>query len=67
MGKVAKLVCVSLMTRVIVDENASETEILELAGIKLAEKIQHELTEHLEVIEVDIECPYDPAFDDESE
>jgi hypothetical protein len=67
MGKVAKLVSVSLMTRVIVDENASETEILELAGIKLAEKIQHELTEHLEEIEDDIECPYDPAFDDESE
>ena len=50
MGKVAKLVCVSLMTRVIVDENASEADILELAGVKLAEKIQHELTEHLESI-----------------
>jgi hypothetical protein len=67
MGKVAKLVSVSLMTRVIVDEGASETEILELAGIKLAEKIQHELTEHIEGIEDDIECPYDPAFDEEHE
>jgi hypothetical protein len=64
MGKVAKLVCVSLMTRVIVDENASEVDILELAGIKLAEKIQHELTEHLESIEDDIECPYEPGLDD---
>ena len=65
MGKVAKLVCVSLMTRVIVDENASEADILELAGVKLAEKIQNELTEHLESIEDDIECPYDPNFDEE--
>ena len=67
MSKVAKLVSVSLMTRVIVDEDASESEILELAGIKLAEKIQYELTDHLEDIEDDIECPYDPAFDEESE
>jgi hypothetical protein len=67
MSKVAKLVSVSLMTRVIVDENASESEILELAGIKLSEKIQNELTEHLESIEDDIECPYDPDFDEESE
>ena len=64
MGKVAKLVSVSLMTRVIVDEDASESEILELAGIKLAEKIQNELTEHLEDIEDDIECPYDPLYDE---
>lgn len=64
MGKVAKLVCVSLMTRVIVDENASEADILELAGVKLAEKIQNELTEHLESIEDDIECPYDPLYDE---
>jgi hypothetical protein len=67
MSLVAKLVSVSLMTRVIVDENASESEILELAGIKLSEKIQNELTEHLESIEDDIECPYDPDFDEESE
>jgi hypothetical protein len=67
MSLVAKLVYVTLATRVIVDENASESEILELAGIKLAEKIQNELTEHLEEIEDDIECPYDPDFDEESE
>jgi hypothetical protein len=52
------------MTRVIVDENASESEILELAGIKLSEKIQNELTEHLESIEDDVECPYDPFYDE---
>jgi hypothetical protein len=67
MSLVAKLVYVTLATRVIVDENASESEILELAGIKLSEKIQNELTEHLESIEDDIECPYDPDFDEESE
>ena len=64
MSKVAKLVSVSLMTRVIVDEGASDSEILELAGIKLSEKIQNELTEHLESIEDDIECPYDPFYDE---
>jgi hypothetical protein len=67
MSLVAKLVYVTLATRVIVDENASESEILELAGIRLADKIQNELTEHLESIEDDIECPYDPDFDEESE
>ena len=67
MGKVAKLITVSLMTRVIVDENASESEILELAGIKLSEKIQNDLRENLEGIEDDIECPYDPDFDEEHE
>jgi hypothetical protein len=64
MGKVAKLVYVSLVTRVVVDENASEADILELAGVKLAEKIQNELTEHLESIEDDIECPYDHLYDE---
>ena len=64
MGKVAKLVSVSLMTRVIVDENASEADILELAGVKLAEKIQNELSEHIEGIDDDDECPYDPLYDE---
>lgn len=67
MGKVAKLVYVSLVTRVVVDENASESDILELAGVKLAEKIQHELTEHIESIDDDEECPYDPGFDEDHE
>ena len=39
MAKVAKLVYVYLVTRVIVDETASETEIMELAVPKLTENI----------------------------
>lgn len=64
MGKVAKLVTVSLMTRVIVDEGATEAEIIEKASIKLAEKIQNELSEHIESVDDDNECPYDPLYDE---
>jgi hypothetical protein len=63
MGKVAKLVSVTLMTRVVVDENATEQDILELAIPKLSEKLMDEPFEHIEDIEDDIECPYDPDFD----
>lgn len=65
--KVAKLVCVSLMTRVIVDASASEIEILEIAKNQFNEKIDYELSEYLESIEDDEECPYDPEFDGEKE
>lgn len=65
MTKIAKLVCVSLMTRVIVDENATEQDILELAIPKLSEKLMDEPFEHIESMEDDTECPYDPEFDDQ--
>lgn len=64
MGKVAKLVSVSLITRVIVDENASEQDILELAIPKLSEKLMDEPFEHIEEIVDDEECPYDHDFDE---
>jgi hypothetical protein len=63
MSKVAKLVTISLMTRVIVDENASEEEILNSARPKFIQKVQEELSENLEEIWYDNECPYDPEFD----
>jgi hypothetical protein len=63
MSKVAKLVYVSLVTRVIVDENASDTEILMKAQSKFIEKIENEIHEHLESIEDDTECPYDENLD----
>jgi hypothetical protein len=65
MGKVAKLVTITMKTRIIVDEDASEVEIIEQASIKMSEKIQHEFNENLESICEDTECPYDPDFDDE--
>ncbi len=57
--KVAKLVYVSLMTRVVVDENATEQEIMELAVPKLSENLMDSPFEHLEDIIDDLECPYD--------
>jgi hypothetical protein len=65
MGKVAKLVTITMKTRVIVDENASESDVIEQASIKMSEKIQHEFNENLESICEDTECPYDPEYDDE--
>ena len=48
--KVAKLVSVSLMTRVIVEEGTSETDILIQAQQKFIDKIENEIHEHLESI-----------------
>jgi len=63
MSKIAKLVCVSLMTRVIVDESATEEQILEQAKSHFTDKINTEIGEHVESIEDDEECPYDVKFD----
>lgn len=63
MSKVAKLVSVSLITRVIVDENATDEQILELAKAKFMDKLNTELGEHVEDIADDTECPYDKEFD----
>lgn len=57
--KVAKLVYVSLVTRVIVDENATEQEIMELAVPKLSENLMDSPFQHLEDIIDDLECPFD--------
>jgi hypothetical protein len=65
MGKVAKLVTVTMTTRIIVDENATEEQIIELASIKMSEKIQEEFNQNIESIQDDTECPYDAEFDEE--
>jgi len=59
MKKVAKLVYVSLLTRVVVDENATEQDIMEAAIPKLSEKLMDEPFEHIEQIVDDLECPFD--------
>lgn len=61
--KTVKLVYVSLMTRVVVDVDATDEEILEAARPKLLEKVNTELMENLEDIVDDIECPFDAEFD----
>jgi hypothetical protein len=60
MAKVAKLVYVSMVTRVIVDEDATEEQIINVAQYKFMDKVQTELCENLENIVDDTECPYDP-------
>lgn len=59
----AKLVYLSLVTRVVVPDNATESEILKLAESRFIDKIQQELNEHLEEIVDDNECPYNPNID----
>jgi hypothetical protein len=59
MAKVAKLVTVSFTTRVIVEDTASDEEIIEASRGKVAEKVINELQEHLESIEDDTEMPYE--------
>lgn len=63
MSKVAKLVCVTMITRVIVDENASDEEILELVGEPFNFKLKYELSENLEYIKDDEEMPFDLVWD----
>jgi hypothetical protein len=62
--KKALLVAASFLTRVVVDENATEQEIMEKAALNISEKATTEFSDNLEYIELDTECPYDPAFDD---
>lgn len=56
--KVAKLVYTSFVTRVIVEENSSEEQILEAAKSKLLEQVKYDLAENLEEIKNDTEVPY---------
>ena len=56
--KVAKLVRVSLVTRVIVEDTASEQDILELAIPKLSESLMDNPYQSVDEIVDDTECPY---------
>jgi len=55
--KVAKLVLVSLMTRVVVDENATEDEIIKASRPKFHIVIDESLGDNVEEIMDDEECP----------
>ena len=61
--KVAKLVYVSLMTRVIVDDDATEAQILDVAKPRLIYTMNSDLSEIIEEIVDDEEVPYDPNHD----
>jgi hypothetical protein len=65
MGKVARLVTFSLTTRVVVDENASEDEIIQAARPQIQEKVRTELGDNMTENELDEECPFGTFdFDD---
>ncbi len=57
MRKVAKLVRVTLITRVVVDEDATEKQIIDASKRMVKLKVQDELSENLDSIEDDEECP----------
>lgn len=62
--KVAKLVAISLMTRVIVDENATEYDIIKQAKSQFMDNIQTDgISDNIEFIENDTDCPYAPETD----
>ena len=67
MAKIAKLIAVNLLTRVIVDEADSEEENLAAAKPRLISKINTDLRDNVEYIEEDSECPFDPETDEHSE
>jgi len=57
--KVAKIVAVSLLTRIIVEENATEEQMMQIARPKLISALNEDgLLDHVECIEPDEECPY---------
>ena len=62
--KVAKLVSITLIARVIVDKNASEVDILNEAKETFINKIRNESIENLDKIEYDYECPFGTVFTD---
>jgi hypothetical protein len=57
MKKVAKLVYYSFVTRVVVDDDATEDDIIIESKRKILEKANNELSENLEDIIDDEECP----------
>jgi hypothetical protein len=65
MARVAKLVSVSLMTRVIVNDTDDEETIMKKARPQLVEKLQQEgLLDHVESIEDDEEIPFGKGYND---
>lgn len=58
MAKVAKLVTISLVTRVVVEHDAPESHILDIARYKFMDQIRNELDENVESIQPDNECPF---------
>lgn len=67
MAKVAKLVYYSFVVRVLVDENATDGEIVDASKPKLQEVINNDLHENLEDIVDDEEMPFGDSPNDSNE
>ena len=64
--KKAHLVLVSMATRVVVDENTTEQDIIQLANAQIMDNIiVNGIFENVEEILDDNECPYDENFDNQ--
>lgn len=65
MKKIAKLVTITLTTRVVVKANATEEEIARASKENFLSKISNnEIQENIDVIMDDEECPYDAKTDE---
>ena len=65
--RVAKLVTVTLTTRVIVREDADDGLIFELAERKLQDKLREESSQNITEVVDDKECPFGTFETDETE
>lgn len=63
--RVAKLVTVSLTTRVIVSATADDYTAYEKAAHRLMEKLQNEGIQNIDKVVLDTECPFG-TFDDDN-
>ncbi len=62
--KVAKLVLASILVRVIVDDSATDEQIVDAAKAKVIDKAKNELYENIEEIMDDKEVPFGKAASD---
>lgn len=62
----AKLITVQIATRVIVADDATEQDIINIAMPRICSNIESNLCENSEITD-DTECPYDPETDEETD
>ncbi len=67
MAKIAKLVTLTLITRVVVEDNLTEEqemiEIAEQSKSIFVHKVMNEFEENIEDIKIDTEIPFDEAIE----
>ena len=63
-GKVAKIVTISLMTRVIVPENATEEEVVEASKAQFIDQIHNEIFENVDEVYLDEVVPFGEGFNE---